>query len=617
MVDEFQDTDAVQYRILSTLFLDGETTLFLIGDPKQAIYAFRGADVFTYLDAARDAGERVFTMDTNWRSDPAVIEGINWLFADHDNPFLHKRITYPRVRPRPDARDRLEEGESTAAMRIAYIPGDGEDNKPRPKAKAVRAAAEGAAREIAALLAGDAKIDGRPVEPGDVAVLVRTHDQSRAVREALQPYGVPAVVRDNKNVFQTEEADDLELVLNAVLEPGRSRDIKVAMTTKLLGVTAAELLELEADEDRWENWLERFRVWHDLWLRQGFIQMFRHLMSASQLQQRLFRHLDGERRVTNLLHLSELLQAAAVNENLGPTGLTAWLNRQRDPGRTLEDPAFEMRLESDARAVQVATIHASKGLEFPVVFCPFLWDSRGEHGKPDHLLFHDSADEHRLKLDVGSEDFADHHKLAQQENYGEYLRLLYVALTRAKHRCVLLWGHFNRWQDSPLAWLLFAEAGDEPDALRKRLKGYTDAELQEALAARCAASGDRWSLYTVGEAAAPALARDHEVQRLSNRHFDRALERGPRTGSFTMLTARASGPHTARDLDPLESEAGPPLATEGGTWPITLREFPKGPKAGIFFHEIFEHLDFTDQNALEPLIARHLRNANFDVTRWT
>jgi len=613
LIDEFQDTDPIQYRIFRSLYGGTRQPLFLIGDPKQAIYGFRGADVFTYLEAAHKAGEQRFTMDTNWRSDPPLLAAVERLF-DVRRPFYLEDIGYPPVRPRPGAAPALWRGDVPLPALELKIQSR-EDAQVRSK----QIAGDWAERELPARVAADIsrllhegatlrQPDGeRPLHAGDIAVLVRKNAQAIEVQRQLRALGIPGVVYGDATVFDTPEAEELYRVLGAVAEPTRSSLLRAAITTELMGVSANTLEAMSSDEDtEWNRWIDDFRRWHEQWVERGFVQMFRALLSERSTQQRLLAMLDGERRMTNLLHLAELLHTAATAEHLGPAGLLRWFQQQRRSRSTMVE-AVKLRLERDDRAVQLITIHRSKGLEYPVVYCPYLWDGAGLFSsEEENLLFHDPDDGNRLKIDVRrkprsrkEKDADPHIALARHEKAAENLRLLYVALTRARHRCVVVWGGFYGSHRSPLAYLLGSPLVDDawpwdPEQVAAKVKALDDEEMLAWLRERGAGV---WALSALDDdPGVPYQAPPTPKVELAARTPELAIDRSRRTASFTTMVSERDDPlgvaTEGRDRDEQEEEAPPPdpSATAEGTVPLAA--FPRGAKAGNFFHDVLEHLDF-------------------------
>nr|MCH9682450.1 UvrD-helicase domain-containing protein [Deltaproteobacteria bacterium] len=613
--------------------------LFLIGDPKQAIYGFRGADVFTYLRAAKAAGDRRFTMDTNWRSDPPLLAAVQRLFEVR-RPFLIEDIGFPPVRARPGAASALSrDGEALPAFELMVQPREG------ASVKSKQITADWAERQIPVRIAADISRlldqgatlrdgdDERPLHAGDVAVLVRKNDQAIKVQRQLRQLGIPSVVYGDATVFDTPEADELYRVLGAVAEPTRSALLRAAITTELLGVSANALAAMADDDDtEWNRWIDDFRRWHVQWVDRGFVQMFRTLIAERGTQQRLLAMLDGERRMTNLLHLAELLHAAATTEHLGPAGLLRWFQQQRRTRSTMVE-AVKLRLERDDQAVQLITIHRSKGLEYPVVYCPYLWDGGGLFAdEEENLLFHDPDDGDRLKLDVrrkpkGRRDKeADPHiALARREKAAENLRLLYVAVTRARHRCVVVWGGFYRSHRSPLGYLLGSPLVDErwpwdPDLVASKLKEQTDEEALEWLRER---GQGVWTVSSLAEGdAIPHRPPKTAAMELAAFRPALAIDRSRRTASFTTMVADRPLLHgeasEGRDRDEQAPERQPARASTASEGAVLLAEFPRGAKAGNFFHDVLEHLDFTaSTEERQPLLDDKLSAYGYPLEPWS
>ncbi|MCJ7829981.1 MAG: UvrD-helicase domain-containing protein, partial [Desulfobacterales bacterium] len=368
LVDEFQDTDPVQYEIFSRLFGTPPSLLFMIGDPKQAIYSFRGADIFAYLKAARDADLK-YTLRDNWRSSPGLIRAVNTLFSNTPKPFLFDEITFEHGRagaPHAEADDRWH-----PPLTLWFLPSEGQ--RPMGKTEAVQRISRAVAEEIGRLLVAPAAATGAGVQAGEIAVLVRTNRQANLIKRCLTDLRLPAVLHSAGCVFDSPEALEVERVLASLVDPGDERRFRTALTTSLLGARA-DVLDGEAEESMFlETRREAFRTYSQVWHRRGFIRMFRLMMAREDVRPRLLSLPEGERRLTNVLQLEELLQRESIEAKLKPSGLLKRLAelRQRSESRLEE---HQLRLESDAEAVKIVTIHKSKGLEYPVVFVPFGWE---------------------------------------------------------------------------------------------------------------------------------------------------------------------------------------------------------------------------------------------------
>ena len=502
LIDEFQDTDPLQFAVFDRLYGrgrpgaegaadgDDEATappMFLVGDPKQAIYSFRHADLHTYL-RARDQAAARHTLGANQRAVAGLIAALNRLFGHNPAAFVQPGLHYPPVacgaKPRPPFVDRSA---PRAALQVWTLPADAGDGQPLPKPLARRAAARACADEIARLLAaarrGEVLLDGRALRAGDIAVLVRSHAQGTVVRQALAARGVASVELSQASVFHSPDAEELERVLAAILEPARDGLQRAALATRALGWTADRLLALADDEAAQLAWVQRQAGYAALWRARGVGVMLRQWLHAEQVDRRLLAQPDGARRLTNLLHLAECLHAASA-EHAAPEALLRWLQAARgDEAGGGDAEAAQLRLESDQNLVQVVTIHKSKGLEYPLVFCPFVWDGRpaddreGLDGVPGHDADGQPVLDFRKGLDEAFDEAAAKAE-ARREAAAESQRLLYVALTRAVQRCYLVAGPYRQqvgahWSTSEagrsgLNWLVLGAGQDAEDWLQAR-----------------------------------------------------------------------------------------------------------------------------------------------------
>ena len=627
LIDEFQDTDPVQYRIFRALYPDN--TLFLIGDPKQAIYSFRGADVFAYLAAAKDAGAHAYTLAINRRSDPALVRAFNTLFQRIPAPFLVPGIEYVEAQPRPGAADLLAiRGEPAPALEILFVSREGREGKSGTinKGWAERQLPGATAGEIRRFLGSGAMIDGRPVHPGQIAVLVRKNAQARAVQDALRALQIPSVLQSEASVLESEEAGDVLSVLRAIAEPTRASAIKSALATTLLGGDGSAIYALQDDAAGWDVWAERFAGWHEQWVRRGFIQAYRRFLEDAGVAERLLGLTGGERRLTNVHHLGELLHQAATERRLGVAGLITWFGvAASDPTAraAIGADGAQVRLESDAEAVKLVTIHKSKGLEYPVVLCPYAWDGALlRKAEARRLSFHDAGDHDRLKLDLGSAELEAHRVMAEREVMAENLRLLYVALTRAKHRVQLVWGGFSSAETSALGYLLHAPPGlreGAREAAKARIETLGDAGLLSELASIVASSKGAIATRELSFADEAIYVPEHpQVTTRSHRRLRRPIDTSWGRTSFSAMTSgdsgadHAAGPEEGRDRDAAESVPAPEPSPEEAT--IILEALPGGTAAGDVIHEVLEQIDFSvrDRAALEVEVRGALARHGFE-----
>jgi exodeoxyribonuclease V beta subunit len=635
LIDEFQDTDPVQWDIVRTAFV-GHSTVILIGDPKQAIYAFRGADVYSYLDAVEEAGA-IGTLATNWRSDQALVEALGALMTEV--PLGDPRIT---VRPvsashtdrrllAPDPQDRSRDS-TVAPVRIRYQPYDPTAESPqsvsdlRPKVTADLVA------DISALLAAGPQIrigpdhDHHRVRPGDIAVLVRRNDRAEEIAQALIAAGVPAVVLGAGSVFASEMAGHWLTLLTALEQP-RQQQIRAVALTPFVGWTMRRLAT--ADENAVTDLSARVRRWSRVLAHRGVAALLETITSEEDLGRRLLSDIGGERRLTDLRHIGQSLHAAAVNAQLGVGALIAWLRQRIAEAQTIAMDERSRRLETDDQAVQILTVHRSKGLEFPIVYLPDAWDRWCPDDEGQILRVHDHpADADRpptaddLVLDVGGLAGANRRERAAQdrlESGGDDLRLAYVAFTRAQVQVVTWWLHSWNTPGSALHRFLF----------RSRDAG---AELAD----RYPVNADPGSLplgpgFSVEPIAVRPIAAWRPQQTrpigLQARQFDRELDLEWRRTSYTALTAAAHG--TEASAAGVTSEAEPTKEDDETPAAETLAEslaeslaaslagattdaqavgtvspmddLPMGAAFGTVVHAIFERVDPQEAELAESL----------------
>ena len=390
LIDEFQDTDPVQYAIFRRIFHGEGRTLFLIGDPKQAIYGFRGADLFTYM-AARKEVENRYTLSRNWRSDPELIHAVNTVFTNAKDAFVYPEIQYQPVSAAETA-DRETFGIAGGGSPLQLWSLDAErltghdakGSRERTRGLIATAIAGEVSRLIHLGQTREAVIGDRGISAADMAVLVRDRYEAQTMQEALQALHVPNVLHSAGNVFDTAEAGELLSLIAAIAEPSREGLVRAALSTSLLGLSGETIAGFQTNEAGWEEWILRFRGYNRLWEMQGFIAMFRDLLRKEGIRERLLAFPDGERRLTNFLHLAEILHNEEETRRPGMAGLVKWLARRRDPDSPRSEE-HELRLESDAEAVRIVTMHKSKGLEYPIVFCPGNWGRLADQRPCLHL----------------------------------------------------------------------------------------------------------------------------------------------------------------------------------------------------------------------------------------
>ena len=604
LIDEFQDTDQVQYRLFTSIYQQtSQTALFLIGDPKQAIYSFRGADIFTYIAARRQtlAAQR-YSMAANYRSTPAMVRAVNSLFGQHEAAFVFSQDIgfVPVEAGTPDSETLAIAGHPAPALTALVLDsvqlGTGAA-KIISKDNALDASAQAAAGAMAALvapsMAGAAQLQGRPLVPGDLAVLVRTHREAEAMQQALRDKGLRCVYYSQASVMATPEAETLSLLMTVLSDLTDRGLINTLLTTGLFGYDALALYRMSIEERQWQHLLEQLLGYQRLWRDQGLSAMFQQLLAEQRVASRLTAQPLGDRQLTNYLHLTELLEKSPAAQH-GPAALLRWLQQQI---QAPEAPGEEhlIRLENDEQLIRILTIHRAKGLEFPVVFLPFLWSSRRENTSYP-LAFH-RRDTLRLTIDLGSGG-EEHRQWAAEEQMAEDMRLLYVAVTRAKYHCQFCWGRISGLERTGLARLLHRGMMPETDTgLLNGLHRITRDQPDNLDIRMCAPDAPQ----TLSEPPVPVMT-------LQPVRFNGQIRTGWGLTSYTRLISRSVSEENREDHD-----SRLPWAAENFTGIFT---FPRGPVAGVCLHALLEQIDFSRPVAAQQAIIEGcLDQAGID-RRW-
>ncbi len=660
LIDEFQDTDPVQYDIFSKIYIGeragdrrqtaddrGQTTddsffchpssvtchpdtaLLMIGDPKQAIYAFRGADIHTYLDARGDSSGAPYTLGKNFRSTEGLVKAVNQVFGagvrHSEGAFLFKdRIPFVEVAAEGRRDQLIVHGKPAKAMTFWQLQQTGILNKYGDDGY-IGQTAESTASEIVLLLnsagvqpaqTGFLAPDGAftALRPADIAILVRTGSEADAIRKALNKRRVRSVyLSDKDSVFESSEAKSLLYLLSACAEPEREKALRTALATDVLALSFSRLDRLVQDELAWEAEVDRFRNYQNIWRRQGVLPMLRLLLQEFGVPSRLLSLAGGERALTNLLHIAEMLQTAAAGLN-GEHALIRWLAEQvAQPGPGVEEQI--LRLESDEELIRVITIHKSKGLEYPLVFLPFICSFRQVTAKNSPVVkIHDEKGQIRLIQKPGEEDLA----AADRERLAEDLRMLYVALTRAQYACWLGIGVMGKPASnlhlSGLGYLLSAgeaipaeRKGDRPLALTlaeklAEMKGNCEPIAIEHLPEPCD------TLYQPRSEAANLM---HALTFIGNIQRDwwitsysgmlalaQMVESSDEDSAKAEIVLFPSSdpplhhsshlPYSAEEDQLLETETEPVAAPGIQDSARSIHGFPRGPEPGTFLHDLLE-----------------------------
>ncbi|MCL1116330.1 UvrD-helicase domain-containing protein [Shewanella aestuarii] len=669
LIDEFQDTDPLQFQIFSTVYQTPDLSaitghdvqnlseqsehqqsggisalgMLMIGDPKQAIYAFRGADIFTYINA-RNQTQAHYNLDTNYRSSAQLVEGVNQLFKQHHDPFISAAIPYDAVKTPQSARNKilLEASEQTAALRIKLLKEDPESGLNKTSARQILA--NDTAAEITRLLteaqSGLCSINGEPLIAKNIAVLVRDRNEAAVVKAALSARNIGAVFLSRDSVFDTTEAREIALILRALANPKDERAIRAALATELMGYNAIHIHQFNQDETLRQKVLDLFNHWHQLWLSNGIMPALLSLANDTRLVHRLLAKpttsddvsnntaqplaelasstsdddefisisASGERRLTDFRHLGELLQQKATEVD-GSSALINWFEQQLLGNQGQDEQ--QLRLESEQNLVQIVTIHKSKGLEYPICFVPFISLARGSNRRPEPMLYHNNG---QLIWDIhGSDEGWEQYK---REALAEDLRLLYVALTRPVYACYLYIANQSRMLKAGISSQLHETAIGY-------LLGITDKSCDgEQMAAKVAqlATIDAIGVENVADnIGTQVLSDNHDTQQtFVAKNSSRKLGLPWRVGSYSGLVKHLPHEKTAPGAD--DEDFSEEILAEIS--PITAQvldrfSFERGANAGSFMHLVLELFDFTQaETALQPALIKAMQQYGFDQQLW-
>ena len=582
LVDEFQDTDPWQYGTLNRIYAhaacDSSHALIMIGDPKQAIYSFRGADLGTYLTARMHATERnpqaIHTLSTNRRSTATLVNAINHVFSQIEAPFAcaQGHIDYVQVSAEGDIGGLLNADKSPhPAMTVWHIPFEGTPTKAHAYLQSMSHAFADRMAEL---------LNQGVATPGEMAVLVRGQHQADAIRQALRARKIPSVyLSDRSNVYATPEALDIWRLLRAVATPRQTEWVRAAIGSSVWALTLDEVVVKTQDELQWEAQLDNFHQWRHMWQQQGVLPMLHHWLHSQKVASRLLAQENGERRISNVLHLGELLQQVAQSLQ-GEHALVRFLAEQiHSPTHSAD--AQKMRLETDAQCVQVITYHKSKGLQYPLVFVPFAGSFKTEtSSKSSYSDDDETADD-----------------MQEPSSVDEDMRLLYVALTRAQrglwlgvaetHRDISGDASKNTLKQSALSKLLKRQKkGDLSHQLKTLWGTCNDICIQEL-------PEPSYTSYL------PASSTDVLQDALTPKLQHHSLWW---TASFSALT-RGLITESKRDEDVAAAIIDADMVLEADAEPSTLgakqnavhrwQNFPAGARYGTLMHDL---LDWLAQN---------------------
>ena len=617
LVDEFQDTDPRQWTILKKLFAHDDGTLVLVGDPKQAIYGFRGGDVHAWLMAKHDAQGEPLRLDESQRAGRGVNAAVNALFSRKD-AFVEQGIAHEDVHAAPRVAERalLVDGAPAPGLQVWQLPSNGGTNKDgstrawnKGDAQAWIEAAcvaqvvewlQGARDGRVFLRGGDGSM--RALRARDIAVLVNSNREARSMQRALARAGVPAASCLRASVYASEEAVDLRLLLEALRDPADAPRARAARASLLVGDDALAIARTCSDSAALGALLIETAEWASLVQRRGPLPLLHRLIARAA--PRLLARPGGERRVANYLQLAELLQdARAACFGIGDLCDVYAVALRESAGDTDAD-AVRLRLDTDAQAVQIATVHAAKGLEYGVVLLPCATSgyAPGKNGRKPALTWYHEGDLARVAVgnDVAAEIEAD----AKRESLAEEVRKFYVGVTRARAACVLPWGCVKQANETALHWLLHAAGREAP-------LSFDEPACGQALDELVARGAGHVVVSPLPQANAKRLSKpEADTTHVAAAQFHGALEQDWRTWSFSRLVR---GEARSDDADPAPG-SGDVAAADADRVPSAIATPLAGARFGTAVHAALEHADFAawqradgTPEAQRDLIVRSLR----------
>jgi len=650
LIDEFQDTDPLQWSLFSTVYdteesIAEQSLLYLIGDPKQSIYKFRGADINAYLRARESiAPDRRYTLGTNYRSDEGFVKALNYLWGRHDKPFYDEEIPYQQVVSKHGDRSPL-----SGSLAPTHWIVDDSDEAELNKYSALERAAAITAAHIDRVLTIDRGYEG--FEPKDIAVLCRTNKQAALVKEALFEKGLNSVLLNRESIYKSDEATELHILLKAVAECSNLSNLRAALGTRIMAEEEL-LLKLRSDDSAddhiqqsWDRRVRQFQEYHETWENSGFSSMMRRLLAESNAYHHLLTYNDGERRVTNLNHLMQLLQEYARER---PGEMHYLLHKLQshisDAGKSQSEEE-ELRLESDRELIKIATIHRSKGLDYNVVYCPFLWQGINASTLKNKLpfIYQDPDNAAQKRFELLGERYDDSPFRYFEEEFADQLRVTYVALTRGVHHNVFIHVPFKtnykpggKSSYSALDYILLGHERYQK-ALHKKFADYVPAEETEWITynelistiKKFSENSDGLIGFEVWDDSGTTenqQDRDSatEEQALELKPFNQRNRLYPAwsLGSYSSLTRDENewDDLAEQASEKMDDEAVPdqePAPEEDiQPHPQSIFAFPKGAQTGLCWHNIFELMPFHQPGIWRDIIKEQLSTHGFDTERW-
>ncbi|MDY0132144.1 MAG: exodeoxyribonuclease V subunit beta [Desulforegulaceae bacterium] len=595
LIDEFQDTDLVQYEIFKKVF-KGYCPLFFIGDPKQAIYRFRGADIYAYLNARKDA-DHIFTLNKNYRSSIQAVNSVNNVFSFSANPFCIEEINYFEIGAvKPESDSIFEEEKPSGGMEFVLMSEKTGTNQTQKENFILKYIVSEITNILSRSQNKKIKIEDKEIKLSDIAILVRDNKFGRKVRKYLEENNLPSVLTSEESVFDTEEAQNILEFLDCAENPANDRKIKKVLTGGLFLMPASKLNKVLEDESKWAEILDRFKNFNRLWTEFSVMEMLDCLFYEHNILNIQAKLVSGERRITNLIHIFEILHEEEVKNRHGKKSLVNWF-AEKVLNNTSFSKEYQLRMESDKKKLKIMTVHKSKGLEFPIVFCGFLPKNvrvKNEFG----ILYHDEETK-ELILDFNSGIDEKPGYLLKEESIAEDLRVFYVAVTRAKYKTYIFLDEDKKKTDTYATRLFKNEDGNLFSAIEnisKTSKGSINFKIYD--------SSESLKTYD--------YLPFKENLEFKNCVFKKELKKSFQISSFSLVSLNKE-----KDDERFDS-----FSDEKFEIPVENQDefnifnFPKGAFSGIFFHSIFEDLNFCAlDDEIEELVKLKLEKFGFD-NQW-
>lgn len=607
MVDEFQDTDNKQYNIFKKLYQQTDNkTLILIGDPKQAIYSFRGADVFTYQKAKKSTHNH-YTLDTNYRSTEQYINIVNSVFEYNQNAFIFNQlIEFSSSKANINKPKTIIDGDQHIAPLVSWI--HPYSDKPVTKAAASDYFSSVCANEIYNILQQKTLLlDGKKVAAKDLTILVKTGKQASLMKNKLAERGISSALILRDSVFSSDQAREISLLLEVLNDASNIRRLSGLLSTDLFNWNARQINQLQDDNQLLGELLEQIKDYQLLWHEKGILSMFFRLMEDQKVLFKNSGYMDGDRRITNWMHIIELLQQQA-SEHASFSQAQHWLMQQRESAKDNNQEEHQLRLESDSNLVSIVTIHKSKGLQYPIVFLPFMWDVKGSRNKPKSYSYHDESGTKKIMILDEAQRERWH-----QENLGEEIRLFYVAMTRAIYRCYLGWGHIKGAGSSAIANCLFTKHIKKM-AYPQNMEFNNANELRTPFDELNQKQHNVDIIESIDFQFLPKHQKKAVQKQVPAKIFNRIVQQQWRISSYSQIatssfTQEIDKPDYDAEKKPVNEDSIIENVDE-----LNRFNFQKGAKAGNFLHDILENQPF--HSAIdEELIRNKCREYGFEE-KW-